>query len=225
MFLNGLIDLVTGAFSFGKNLISKGGKIIMSLFNETGIGNSIFNNLIDAGFSWDVSFNEPAIKGVLEGMAAYLATVKGDKPQAVTVKDDDGKVIFGAMVEKESAEEGKGYGITYFFDDSNLDDKVNCVDIESPEAYGIVSSTSFATNSVKFCAPDGHKFLAKVLRVIIKSLVEYVRNTYKECNIIEIPNYFKLEAHIDEDNKLHLVMTPEAVLKQYIKDDKSVATA
>lgn len=225
MIFDTIVDCISGIYDFGKDLLFKGGKFIMSLFSETGAPNSIVNSMSDAGMMWDPTYSEKLFKGVTEGMASYLSTVKGETPKAVTLKDEDGKVIFGGMVEKLDADNGGGYGLTYFFNDDSLDDKVETVDIESPVAYNIIASTSFSTQDMQFQIVGGKKMLSTILRIAIKSLVEYIRNTYNDCKIIEVPNYFKIEASIDADNKLHLTLTPEAILKQYIKDDESISEA
>lgn len=190
-------------------------------YEASSLGNKMYNDMNNAQYAWDSQFTEPFYKGLTDGLAECMASLKGDKPKAVVVKTEGGTVIFGAVVEKNPAEEGYGYSINYFFSDKDIPEDAEVMDINDPVPYGIITTTLRDKYRCYIKMVNGQKILERMAEIAITSLKEYMRSNYDVDKTLEMTNYFKVTAELDDGNRLHLSFTPEAVLKQHIKDDES----
>lgn len=189
-------------------------------YEESSLGNKIFSDMQNHGYNWDSGWSELFLKGISEGIASTLGTIKGDKPKAVVVKNDSGTIVFGAYVEKNSSEEGYGYAINFFFNESDIPEEAEIMTVDDPTPYAIIADTLMKYNvAIKFI--NGKKMLGILSYIIVDAIKEYMRSNYDIDHVLELKNYFIIKAELDDGNRLHLTMTPEATLKQYIKDDES----
>lgn len=190
-------------------------------YESSSLGNKVYNDMNNAMFAWESRFTEPFYKGLTDGLAECMASLKGDKPKAVVVRTEGGTVVFGAYVEKNPAEEGYGYSINYFFNDKDIPEDAEIIDINDPVPYGIISSVLREKYRCYIKRINDQKILERMAEIAITSLKEYMRSNYDVDKTLEITNYFTVTAELDDGNRLFLSFTPGPVLKQHVKDDES----
>lgn len=190
-------------------------------FESSSLANKLYNDMNNAKMIWDTQYSEPFYKGLLEGIAECMGTLKGDKPKAVVVKSEGGTIIFGAYVEKNPAEEGYGYSINFVFSGDDIPEDAEVYDINDNVPYGIITMVLRDKYRCYIKSFNGQPVLERMAEIAITSLKEYMRSNYDVDKTLELTNYFKVTAEIDDGNRLHMSFTPEAILKQHIKDDES----
>lgn len=176
----------------------------------------------DAKIDWAADWVDLLFKLITESMAVYLGEVKGDTPKAIKlVTEDEKTTLFAAVIEKNKSEAGEGYSLTYGFNDDIIPEDAEVVNTDDPVYSKLFDTFAMQKFHMRFASINGRRFGTVIMRVAVKSMVEYMRANVGIDPVIEIPEYFKVEASI-EDNAMHLKFTPSEVLKQHIKDDASI---
>lgn len=191
-------------------------------FAESTLSNEIFKNMLDHGISWGSNYGEIMVKLAVESFASYLGEVKADTPKAIVVKNDDkSKIVFAAIVEKSDSEAGKGYTLSYTFDESSIPENADIVTVEDSIANSIINKIAESKFHMRFHTIAGENINGKVFSIIFSSIKEYLRNNVGVDPVITIPDFVTFEASVVDD-KLHISITPDPVLKQVVKDDTTI---
>ena len=193
---------------------------------DTTLFNDIWRTMNDHGLFWEQIWTKFMLKSFLSGVAKYLAKTKDPKmeqPTCVVLKDTKGKVIFGAICEKQENADADGYTLNFFFGDK-VPDGSKVVTTDDPTVSGVIKIEALERFHMYFRAIEGTDYLNKLMRIIINAIVEFFKVNLPVNAETEISEkgFFTITGVL-VDGKVELTFVPEETLKQIIKDDSSIS--
>ena len=189
----------------------------------------IAKEMANYGFIWSTKWLSRILKSLLEGTAEYLSSVKGSIPQVVVIRDDNGKPIFAAMVEKVDNEETGGYTLSYFYveNENDIPADAKVVNIDNGLMVSILNDISFRSYGFTFATEGktGINYIRPTAFLLLNAIKKNMINNVHIDKVLDIIDYIALEAEESKDGKVHIKITPNEKLKQHIKDDVDVSVA
>ena len=199
-------------------------------FSTSGILNNMWKAVEDHGVGWDVQWSKWLIESFMSGIAKFLASVKGDIPQAVVLKDNKEEIVFGALCEKQKNESGDGFTLSYFFGNKEMPKDVNVTQVSDPTIMGIIKAQCLHAHNLFFRSPQtksNKNYLYEVLLVLINCIKEFFKNQLQlDPNAtLSLENFFTIKGAITDNatGAVELSVTPSETLKQIVKEDDSIS--
>lgn len=206
----------------------------MKDISESTIGNEaekIFER--DYSINWSKALTIDTIADVFISMAQFLGQKKSkDKPVAVELRDQNGNFHFGAYVtfipQQESGADEGSWTLNYTFDESNIEPDWTKYDLMlDSEAFMVYHDIAYFNHGIawRFANTDTNErsegtpaHLIPILFDILKRYMELNATTSPELSIGERA-YLRAELG---SGGVFISITPNAVLKSYIKDDQAM---
>lgn len=208
--------------------------------NGKSFASRMTQNINDLGCEWAAGYSVPVTKNMFAAITSYLVHLrnKEDGSYAVVLhneyKNEESNVIFAAVLEKHTAEEGKSYSLSFTFDDNDIPADAKRISITDTAAVEFISQW-FNKNPLgagnnrytyMFSAEtiDANKFSVFIsFRGAVITLQEFARdNVMNEDKKWEFKGCFTLTADVAEDGKVFVKIIPSEELKQRVKDDSSL---
>ena len=201
----------------------------MELSNR-GLLSTMWKTVEDHGIGWDALWSSYLFESFLSGSAKYLSFVKGDQPQAVVLKHNQGTTIFGALCEKQVNEGANGYTLSYFFGDKSLPDGTNVTEATDPTLMDIIKAQCLQAHNLFFKntqTKSNKNYIYEVLVILVNCIVDFFKTNLNidPDTVLSLENFFTIKGIISDPatGKVDLSLTPSETLKQIVKEDDTVA--
>lgn len=196
----------------------------------SGILSNMWKTIEDHGIGWDMNWSSWLFDSFLSGIAKFLASVKGDTPQAVVLKDNKDAVVFGALCEKQKNENGDGYTLSYFFDDKELPADTAITSVSDPTLMSIIKAQCLQAHNLFFKTPQtksNKNYVYEVLVILVNCIKDFFK-THLQIDpntTLTLENFFTIKGIVTDPSsgKVELSMTPSETLKQIVKEDVSIS--
>jgi len=199
----------------------------MKKYEETGIDNEILKVMTEKlHYGWDTSFSRDSVKMLIEGLAKYLGEVKDKKVvKAAVLEDLKGNFHFGAFVEYNQTEDGKGsFSLTYTFDKDDIKPEFEKVTASNPVLHHILADVGLTKYGISFKSFEGQEFIVPTMCVVADCIKAYLHANVSIDPTVELEDFFEATAQLDGD-AVYYSLTPSAIVKQHIKADADIETA
>nr|DAM71717.1 MAG TPA: hypothetical protein [Caudoviricetes sp.] len=207
-------------------------------FEETTLNSILTKDLIDDGIDWTAGYTPAIYKFIFEGTAAYLGKVKSmddGVPHAIVIRNGDymncigaaeknktAPIIFAAIVSKQKNDDIESYALKYTFNEKDIPENAKIVDFNDPVAVADLAATAHYKFTILFRpVENGIDYMTHVSLTAIRSLKKWYNENVNIDPVLELKDYFKMSGSV-EDGKVKIVVTPSELLKQHVKDDKSL---
>jgi len=201
----------------------------MELSTNNGILGNMWHTIEDHGIGWDIQWSTWLLDSFMSGIAKFLATVKGDIPQAVVLKEKD-EVIFGALCEKQKNENGDGFTLSYFFGNKELPKDTTITDTNDPTLMGIIKAQCLQAHNLFFKTTQtksNKNYIYEVLVILVNCIKDFFKNNLpKDPNtILSLENFFTIKGIVADPSTgaVELSITPSETLKQIVKEDDAIS--
>ncbi len=196
--------------------------------SSSGVLQNMWKTVEDHGIGWDVSWSSWLLDSFMSGIAKFLASIKGDTPQAVVLKDNNDNVIFGALCEKQVNESGDGYTLSYFFGNKELPAATNVTPVSDPTIISIIKSQCLQAHNLFFKIPktkSNKNYVHDVLVILINCIKDFFKvHLLQDPNVtLSLENFFTIKGVIDSAGVVDLSVTPSETLKQIVKEDDKIS--
>lgn len=202
---------------------------------ESTVGNEAVKILEgDYSLGWSEALTVNTISDVFISMAKFLGKKKSkDKPVVVEIRDQNGYFHFAGYVtflaQQENGSDEGSWSLNYTFDESDIESNWEKHDfIKDQESYAVFQDVTYKNHGIswRFVSVDNKELSEGTPGFIIPILMDVLKR-YMEANAIVCPElsiservYLKAELN---SNKIYISITPNAVLKSYIKDDQDMS--
>lgn len=201
---------------------------------ESTIGNEAVKILEgDYSLGWSETLTFNTIADVFVGMAKFLGKKKSkDKPVVVEIRDQNGAFHFAGYVtflaQQENGSDEGSWALNYTFDESFIESDWEKYDfIKDQEAFAVFTDVTYLDHGIswRFASADTNELSEGTPGFIIPILMDILKR-YMEANVTTSPElsigervYLKAELN---SNGVYISVTPNAVLKSYVKDDQTM---
>lgn len=169
-----------------------------------------------------------AYKSVFIGATSYLAAVKNTKnPVALTIEDEEGNFIIGAVVEyneaPEQEEDVTGNWMYYWtFNKSDIPEDAVIYEIKNTQTHSVIRKAVWEHTSARF---ENTESLINTYIIFYSVLRDYLMDNAVEGDEHELnyPGVFTACASVEDGEKV-ISVTPDGLIKKMIKDDVALET-